>query len=253
MRKLYILILLHVFLLSGIGKSSFAQQETEKVRKNTIRVNVSNPAIFGSKALIFGYERVLNDHHSITIDVGGMSLPKLLPGNITINDSIQLSANSTQSGYHVSVEYRFYLPNENKHNAPRGVYLAPFVSYNKFTRNNTWDLNTTSFKGDLSTEFKLTISTIGGELGYQFILWKRLAIDLVLIGPGISSYKIKTNLSTSLSADDQAELFRKINDALADKIPGYSLVIDDQEYEKNGSTNTTTIGFRYMVHLGFRF
>jgi hypothetical protein len=52
------------------------------------------------------------------------------------------------------------------------------------------------------------------------------------IGPDLATYSVKTKLSTTLDADDEAELFKKINDALADKIPGYSLVIDDEEYEK---------------------
>jgi len=105
----------------------------------------------------------------------------------------------------------------------------------------------------VSTDFKLEMMSVGGELGYQFILWKRLAIDLVLIGPGLTNYAIKTGISTTLSADDQAELLKLIHDALADKIPGYSLVIDDLEYEKSGSANTTTFGFRYMINIGFRF
>jgi hypothetical protein len=203
--------------------------------------------------LIFGYERTLGKNNSICIDVGQLTLPKLLPNSINVSDSITLESNSTEKGYHISLDYRFYLKHENQNDAPRGVYLAPYFSYNYFKRTNTWDLNTTNFNGQLSTDFSIAITTLGGQFGYQFVLWRRLAIDLVLLGPGIAKYSIKTKLSTTLDADDETELFTKINDALADKIPGYSLVIDDEEYEKTGSNSTTSIGFRYLIHLGFRF
>jgi hypothetical protein len=245
---------LPAFLLSN---QLFAQQDTvvkqEKHFKNTVRFNITNPLIFGGKTLILGYERTLGDHQSICIDGGPLTLPKLLPGTINVNDSIQLASNSTEKGYHLSAEYRFYLKNENKYNSPRGVYLAPYVSYNYFNRKNTWTLNTVKANGDVTTDFTLTVATLGGELGYQFVLWKRVAIDLILIGPGMAKYSIKTKLDTTLDPDDETALFKKINDRLADKIPGYSLVIDDTEYETKGTTNTTSIGFRYMINLGFRF
>ncbi len=251
--KYFALLFILSILIPNISFSQVDSTKAKRELKNTVRFNITNPLLFGGKALVFGYERTIGNYHSVCIDVGRLSLPKLLPGTVHVNDSINLDASSTESGFHASVEYRFYLPNENKHHSPRGVYLAPYFAYNYFERKNTWNLNTTNFKGDLTTDFSLKITTIGGEFGYQFILWRRLAIDLVLFGPGLSTYTIKTKLSTTLDADDQAELFKKINDALEDKIPGYSLVIDDEEYEKSGTNNTTTFGFRYLVRLGFRF
>lgn len=223
----------------------------EKSFKNTVKYNFTNSLIFSSKTLVFGYERTLGKHHSVSIDIGSLTLPKL---SIINTDSFaSVSSSTSQKGFHVSADYRFYLRNENRYNAPRGVYIGPYVSYNYFERKNTWSLNTTQFQGDVSTNFKLELFGFGGELGYQFILWKRLAIDLVLIGPGLTTYNISTKLSTTLDTDDQTELFNLIHDALADKIPGYDLVIDDLEYKRSGSTSTTTFGFRYMINLGFRF
>jgi hypothetical protein len=151
------------------------------------------------------------------------------------------------------VDYRFYLAKENKYRAPHGLYIGPYYTHIHFKRTNTWQLDLTDFQGQVSTDFGLDINGLGFELGYQFIVWKRLAIDLVLIGPGVAKYEITTKLNTSLTVGDQEELFKRINDYLQEKIPGYSLVIDDQEYEKSGKTNTTTFGYRYMVHLGFFF
>lgn len=261
-RIIYSIIL--VFIMPG--SSLFAQNEkkpdspgvenVKKIRnlKNTIRFNLTNPIIFGDKALVFGYERVLGPRQTITINLGQTSLPGFSLADLNINnDNIQLNKSSTDKGYNVSLDYRFYLQKLNKFNAPRGVYIAPYFSHNHFQRENTWTLNTASFDGNVTTDFQLNINTFGGELGYQFVFWKRVALDFVLFGPGIASYGVKTKLDTTLDADDEAALFEYINDFLAEKFPGYSVVIDDQEFKKSGTAKTTSIGFRYMIHLGVRF
>jgi hypothetical protein len=255
MNKLIVFIacILAVLLVQVVFAADTDSTHQKKELKNTVRVNITNPIIFGSNSMIAGYERVLGPTQTFSVNVGRFSLPKLSLFDFGGTDSINLTKNSTEKGYHASFDYRFYLAKENRNNAPRGVYLAPYFSYNFFERTNTWTLNTSSFQGDLNTTFNLDIAALGGELGYQFVLWRRLAIDFILIGPGMARYSFKTKLSTTLSADDESELFDRINDFLAEKIPGYKLVIDDAEYKKSGSTKTTTFGFRYMIHLGFRF
>jgi hypothetical protein len=222
--------------------------------KNTIRYNITNPLLFGDGAIIFGYERIINSRQSFSVNIGRAVLPGLsILNNDTITPDITLNKSSTEKGFNGSVDYRFYLTKLNTYDAPRGVYIGPFYSFNFFERENTFTLNTATFQGDVATDFKFNMHTVGFELGYQFVFWKRLALDLILIGPGVARYAIKTNLNTTLNPDDEAALFQKINDALAEKIPGYSFVIDDQEYKKTGRVSTTGLGFRYMIHVGFRF
>jgi len=97
------------------------------------------------------------------------------------------------------------------------------------------------------------INTVGIQLGYQFIFWDRMALDLILIGPGVGFYGAKVKLDTDLSAEDEALFFDKLNEYLADKIPGYDKVISEGELSKNGSFDVTSLGFRYMIHLGYKF
>jgi hypothetical protein len=80
-----------------------------------------------------------------------------------------------------------------------------------------------------------------------------LAVDLVLIGPGIGYYGMKVKLDTTLQPDDESLFFQTLNDALKEKFPGYDLVIEPGEFQKKGSASVTTLGFRYMIHVGFRF
>ncbi|HMT30905.1 MAG TPA: hypothetical protein PKD91_16660, partial [Bacteroidia bacterium] len=266
MKKVTPLLVCFILMNSFIGNKLCAQgslqgdslpaKKVKKERnlKNTIRFNLTNPIIFGDKALVFGYERVLGPRQTISVNLGQTSLPGFSLADLNINnENIQLNKSSTDKGYNVSLDYRFYLQKLNKFNAPRGVYIAPYFSHNHFQRENTWTLNTASFDGNVTTDFQLNINTFGAELGYQFVFWKRVALDFVLFGPGVASYGIKTKLDTNLDADDEAALFEYINDFLAEKFPGYSVVIDDQEFKKSGTAKTTSIGFRYMIHLGVRF
>ena len=45
---------------------------------------------------------------------------------------------------------------------------------------------------------------------------------------------------------------KRINDALHEKFPNSTMVIDGS-YKKKGSFSTSTFGYRYMFNIGFRF
>ncbi len=242
MRQLTVLLIL-IF----SATCTFAQADG---KKNTVYVNLTNPLIFGSKAFVIGYERVLTKNQSFTFNIGRNSLPAFGGSG---SDSLKLEKNLNDKGFHISADYRFYLAKENKHDAPHGVYVGPYYSYNSFSRSNQWLLNSESFDGTVNTNTSLSINTVGVQLGYQFIFWKKLAVDFMLLGPGMGAYKIKAELNTTLSADEEALFFDKLNGYLQDKIPGYNLVIDEGEFQKNGSVKTTTLGYRYMINVGFRF
>ncbi len=137
-----------------------------------------------------------------------MALPKF--GKGSSSDSVSLQKNSNDKGLHLSAEYRFYLAGENKYEAPRGVYIGPYYSYNHFSRSNEWLLNTSTFSGDVNTDLGLTINTVGVEFGYQFVFWKKLSLDLILFGPGLAHYQVKTALNTNLSPGEEALFFEKL-------------------------------------------
>jgi hypothetical protein len=248
LKAINILIFLAIFVQFG----AFGQEreKTKKELKNTIWINIFNP-IIDARYVVFGYERVLKNNQTFTFNIGRFALPRF--DLIDLDEDLGLTNEYKDWGINTSVDYRFYLGKLNKYSAPRGVYLAPYYSFNHFNRENKWILDTESFDGEVITDFTLNIHTLGGQLGYQFIFWRRLAVDLVLIGPGIGYYGMKVKLGTSLEPDDESLLFQTLNDALKEKFPGYDLVIEPGEFEKKGSASITTLGFRYMIHIGFRF
>jgi hypothetical protein len=241
-------------LMVGIP-ASHAQDslKMEKSRKNIIRLNLTNPLIFGDQSLVLGYERVLSKNKSFSVNFGQASLPKFGLFDFGDSSTVQINKAVKDKGFNLTADFRFYLTSENRHNAPRGVYVGPYVSYVYMGRENTWTLNTESFKGDVKSDLNFDMFAVGGQLGYQFILWKRVALDLVLIGPGIALYGLEAKLDTSLDPDDESELYQKINEILTERFPGYSFAIDDVDFKTTGSTNVTSAGYRYVVHLGFNF
>jgi hypothetical protein len=69
----------------------------------------------------------------------------------------------------------------------------------------------------------LYIFTVGAELGYQFVFWKRLTLDLVLVGPGLANYDIKATIDGNLS-DGEKRKFTGCSEATAlSEIPGNEL------------------------------
>lgn len=245
----FILIAIMLFIV----QSSLCQDSipVKKNRKNTILINLTSPMIFGDDNYVLGYERTIGKHQSFSLHVGTFSLGKLININ---TDSIE-SINKDEKSYGLSLsgDYRFYLAKENKYNSPHGIYIGPYFAFNKFTRNIDLEVNTAAFAGRMDADFTFRVATLGFQLGYQFVFWDRVSLDLILFGPGVSSYKTKIELSTSLDPDQESEFFTKINEKLAEKIPGYSLVIEPGTFEKTGSRNTTSLGYRYIVMLGFRF
>lgn len=227
--------------------------KADRIRKNTVRINLTNPVIFGDRAFILGYERTIGEHQSFSINGGLASLPKFNVINFADDSIVQLYKDSKDKGFNITGDYRFYLASENKYRAPRGLYIGPYASYVYMGRENTWNLNTETFQGNIKTDFSFHMTSVGAQLGYQFVLWKRVALDFVLIGPSVAWYSLSAKLNTDLSADDESELYAKIDEILRERFPGYTFVLDDIDFKKTGSTDTQSFGFRYTIHLGYRF
>jgi len=238
-----------IFVVTGLFiQPSFGQADSIKSYKNTIRYNVTNPMLFSWKFNVFGYERVISDYQTASVNLGRTALD----GFLLSNDSIDLIDQYNDKGFNFSLDYRFYLKKENKYRAPRGIYIGPYYSYNQFSRDLTWDLSTENLSGEIGTSFKLRAHFIGAQLGYQFVFWDRLSVDLILMGPGLWYWKLNSSFTSSLEAEDEAMILEKLNEMLQEKFPGSSLVIGEG-FEAKNSTNAYTMGFRYMINLGFRF
>jgi hypothetical protein len=220
--------------------------------KNTIRVNLTSPMLFGDRFMAFGYERVLNERSSFSINVGRFSLPELRRIN---TDKIEVLDSRTlkESGFHIVGDYRFYLLKENRHKAPRGIYIGPYAMYNNLNRDLRWNIVYEETANTVDFNLRLNNTIVGFQLGYQFIFGRRFSLDLVLLGPGYGWYDLKTNIKTDMDPETQEAFFDALNDAISGRIPGFETVINPGDIKRTGGFRASTFGYRYVANFGFRF
>ena len=219
--------------------------------KNVIRYNLSGALLFGmGQYIVMGYERVISPRQSFSINVGRAALPGLI--NV-VTDSFTLKKDQKTSGQNVSVDYRFYLAKENKFETPHGFYIGPYYSFNHFKRDGLWAFNKRPTETFLNTYSDFYINTLGFEVGYQLVLWKRLMIDFVMVGHGFGIYKYKTTFDGNIDALAKDELFEGLKQLITQKFPGMDFVFEEKSISSEGVMRANTIGYRYIVHIGFAF
>ncbi len=248
-KTLFAICFLPCLSVSAQGQAK-APRDSMPPHKNVVRVNITYPLLFGSKNFVLGYERIIKPHQSISVNVGLTNLPKVTSFDL---DSLSITSDAETSGYNVSMDYRFYLKKENKFLAPRGVYVGPYAFYYNFKRSNDLNFQSNGAVKDLKSEMKLNIFGGGVELGYQFLLWKRMTIDLVLIGPGIAHYSFEAKVDGELDLDEESEVLEALKTWVDNKFPGADLVWGDQSLDAKGSVRTTSVGFRYLIQIGYNF
>ena len=252
-KQLILLLLFGFAQLFSLKADAFQEADSVPAKqfKNVIRYNLSGALLFGiDRYIVFGYERIIRPNQSISINVGKAALPKFV--NI-ITDSLSLTKDKKSSGFNLSIDYRFYLAKENKYAAPRGIYIGPYYSFNSFNRDNEWKYVKGTANSYVTTSSKFDIHTVGFELGYQFILWKRLSLDLLLVGPGVATYRYKATFDSNIDADTKEQLLKGLQQLLTQKFPGMNYVFSDKAIDANGTLNTTAIGYRYIIQIGFNF
>ncbi|HEX3766976.1 MAG TPA: hypothetical protein VHT72_01315, partial [Puia sp.] len=126
-------VILIVLNTTGFGQIKDTSSKFINEHPNIVKLSISSWLLY-SNSLHMGYERVLNENHSIYIFGGYNQFPIKLDLGLQ-NSNFTNARNKT--GYTIGAEFRFYLPKENKYNAPHGIYLAPYISYYNFSSDNT--------------------------------------------------------------------------------------------------------------------
>lgn len=220
-------------------------------RPNVIKLNLSANVLY-SPAFLVAYERVLTPNKSFSVEAGFITFPKIVS---SLRDSIGLLDKVSDNGFKINADFRFYLKKENCHQAPHGFYIAPYIAYYHFKKVSGFTPTDTSFAtGTLDFTFALNSPQIGGELGYQFSLWKdRLTIDLLLLGPSIAYYHAKLELSGNFDVNEENEYLDDLLKHLTENYPVFGDLVENQEVSSSGIADLFYGGFRYSVSAGFRF
>ncbi|UYN88341.1 MAG: DUF3575 domain-containing protein [Cyclobacteriaceae bacterium] len=149
MKKTLLIVLVACF----IGVSGGLQAQ------NVVKINILSPIV---KTINVSYERAINEN-------GSFQLGFFYTG--WSNDLTKFS------GFGITPEYRFYLSDSP---APEGVYVAPFIRYQKF---NISDKDVSDSEADFSA--------FGGGvvIGKQWVFKDKITLDLFL-GPAYYSGKV---------------------------------------------------------------
>lgn len=241
-------------LVIGIHIFSFGQTTDSSRTKypNLIKYSISNYLLYPS-SFHFGYERVLTRNKSIYVFGGSNAFPVNLDFNFS-NTNLQRA--KSKSGYSIGAEFRFYLSEENKYNAPHGIYLAPYVSYYKFNSDNTiTHTDSAGSQSSASLNSSISLFNVGVELGYQFVVFKRFVIDAEMFGPSFTYYSFQSTISGQLDNLDQNQVLQAVLDALKAKFPLLKDLSSSKTVYRSGvaSTKFPAVGFRYAVNIGFMF
>lgn len=230
---------------------SFAYCNAQDSYKNVVRWNVTPTLVSGAGSWMFGYERVLSDRTSFSINVGRVQFPILTDfssGNIQFIDVLK------NNGFSFSGDYRMYFRSRNSMDAPGGVYWAPFVLFYNFDMAHRFE-----FEGESATEIAdvetvINAYTMGVELGYQFTLGKRWTVDLVFLGPCMGLYTVNANLNGNLPNEfTNSQAWEAARDYLQSSYPNAVSRFEDGTFSSTGRSHSWGFNFRYVLQVGYRF
>lgn len=252
MRKILFFVLTICFSVSSFSQKGYDFPDTVAVKKNVIKWNLTPFLLWSKKNINISYERVLKPYRSFSVNVGYFELPSLI--KIGTLDSLEIKGSSKKWGFSVSGDYRFYFKKRNKQWAPDGLYWGVYGSYHHYQFENSMRfIDDPSITGDLSFQGHLNIISVGVELGYQFIIKERLAIDLIFLGPALSIYNTRMKLDGNIDVDEEDEYLQAIYDILSGTIPGFDELVGEGSVDKNGVNNSLGPSLRFMIQIGYRF
>ena len=234
---------------------SLAQEKSDPagVPKNIVRWNLSSMALGNYH---FTYERAISRKISLSISYRFMPTGTI-PFNSYFDNNFQSSDvkfNEIRVGNSaITPEIRFYLGKGNL----KGFYLAPYLRFSTF--NASTPVRYTSTTGgvplDKTGDFtgKVTATSGGIMLGWQFNLSKKLLLDFQIIGAHYGSCNGNLDLVSvvPLSPSDQASLQNSLNGI---KIEPFNITSTVNSSGANIKVSGPWGGIRGAnIGIGFRF
>ena len=246
----FLSILLIIPFLVAAEKPDSSFHYKQPFHKNVIKFNPTPMLLWSTKNLTFSYERILNPKQSISLTLGYLEFPSLF--NDTIGNLLAITGRE-KYGINVALEYRFYLGKRNGRPIPDGVYLAPFASYYGYHFKNEVDVMHTTADSAGTVRGNFYIFNVGVELGYQFVFWKRLTLDFVVLGPAASYYGGSVDITGNINQGNLEEINSDLYNKLKEKYPMIGDFVINKSFKQNGKLELFSVGFRYLMQIGFHF
>jgi len=244
------LIITFAFCITSFSQNDTVVNRDKSVltKRNVLKWNLT-PMMWSVKNVNLSYERVTSSNRSFSVNTGYFVLPSF--GSY---DSINIERAKKKWGFSISGDKRFYFKNRNTRSAPDGLYWGVFGSLHYYRFENEFTLvNSEIAEGKLTLDGNFNMLSAGVELGYQFVLKNNLTIDLIFIGPSISTYSANLGISGNLKVNEESEYIEAIYDVLISKYPGIDNLIKEKNISDSGALFSVGPGLRYMIQIGYRF
>jgi hypothetical protein len=245
---LYAILFLPFAVLAGKPDSAFTYKKP--IHKNVIKFNPTPMLLWSMKNVTFSYERILNPKQSITLSLGYLEFGSLFKDTIA---NLLAITGRNKYGINVAMEYRFYLGKHNARPIPDGVYIAPFCSYYGYHFQNDVNLMHTTIDSAGLVKGNFYIFNLGVELGYQFVFWKRMTLDFVMMGPAMSYYGGGVDISGNMNVEQLKEINADLYNKLKEKYPLIGDFVVNKSFKSNGKLDLFSVGFRYLIQIGYHF
>lgn len=198
----------------------------------------------------FSYERMIKDNMSLCLQLGYLVFPNLIRDTVLNLVYIQ---KGKKNGINVAFDYRYYPFSRNRRPAPDGLYIGGYTSYYGFSFDNDFNILNDSLVQNGRISGKLNVVNLGFELGYQFIFWKRLTLDLLLFGPALSMMKGNISIGGNLDPEQIKDIDSELAQKLLDRFPTLNALVKGEDLKFTGSKTSFGTGFRYSIQIGFHF
>jgi hypothetical protein len=248
MKKIILFIGMFYFVFGALGQSD---SSAIKERRNIIKWNLTPLALVGPGSIVLSYERVLKNGQSF--NVGGGLLRQASRTN-KLGESIQFFEAVKRGGFDINADYRFFFKKRNANPAPDGLYWGPYTSLyhlnfegNSRVFENDVQVNSVAIKTDFY------MYNLGIQLGYQFIIKDRFAIDLFLVGPSYTHYNFNVKFDSQVALDPNSDFYQDFEKILSTLLPGSEVILDNVDFSTGGRASLNFIGYRYGVQIGYKF
>jgi hypothetical protein len=245
---------MEVFCMTDSADTAKNNVILEPYHRNVIKFNPTPMLLFGEvRNVTFSYERMITKNQSVAVQLGYLTCPDIF--NDTIANIIKFTGGAKQEGVNLAFDYRYYPSLRNRRPAPDGLYIGGYVSYYGFHFDNSADILGTGVDQFIKMTDNMNIVSLGFDLGYQFVFWKKLTLDLLMFGPSLRYTYSMGEISGDL--DLNHDQIGAIDDEMAQKVmdrfPFLTQIFSEENISFNGSRTTFTTGFRYSIQIGFHF
>jgi hypothetical protein len=205
-----------IFFLLSTSNSLKAQervydQKREMLAPDKKNIIKWNPLSIGFGTVNLAYERVINE--KITAQFGIAFL------NTEFNAIFGDSRSLAYKGQVYTLEGRYYLIQNDFFRSPKGLFVAPFIRFNNISEFRYATPPTSGVPGR-EMDGSLTSFGIGGMLGYQLIVAKRISFD-AFVGPYYSFSNFDLGPASDPSLEEEYNILFDEGDIRAGATVGF--------------------------------